>query len=53
MHIRIEYIYIYIMSHTCFVGHLFNYTNVYVIYLYLKKGSAKPGFAELQMLRFA
>lgn len=53
VHIRIEYIYIYIISHTCFVVHLDNYTNAYSIYLYLKKGSAKLGFAELQMLRFA
>ena len=47
------HIYIYIMSHTCFVVHLYNYTNVYIIYLYLKNRSSKPGFAELQMLRFA
>ena len=46
-------IYIYTLYHTCFVVHLDNYTNAYSIYLYLKKGSAKLGFAELQMLRFA
>ena len=47
------YKYTYIISHRSFVVHLYNYTNAYIIYLYLKKRSAKPGFAELQMLRFA